>query len=65
MTSDTNHTLITGQAYDIGKLRLLGWTDGDGSGVDGYRLSDYFDPAGTYIGPDQHGIEPIVMIAES
>jgi hypothetical protein len=61
----TDQTLITGHAYDIDSLRLLGWTAGDGSGADGYRLSDYFDPAGTYIGHDQHGIEPIVMIADS
>jgi hypothetical protein len=60
----TDQTLITGQAYDIGKLRLLGWTAGDGTGPEGYRLMDFFDSDGRYLGRDQNGIEPIVMIAD-
>ena len=37
---------------------LVGWTEGDGSGHEGYQPEDYFDD-GRYLGPDHHGIEPI------
>jgi hypothetical protein len=49
--------LITGAKYDTTTLTLTGWTDGDGSGSDGYHVGDYFRD-GVYLGPDQHGIEP-------
>lgn len=53
-------TLTIGKKYDVDNLSLIGWTDGDGSGSDGYRIEDYFDVNGEYLGPDCHGIEPIV-----
>lgn len=53
-------TLMQGKLYTISHLVLLGWTDGDGSGAEGYNLLDYFDYEGRYLGADQHGIEPIV-----
>ena len=37
----------------------IGWTEGDGTGHDGYNVADYFDSRGCYRGPDAHGIEPI------
>lgn len=39
--------------------QLTGWTDGDGTGHEGYRAEDYFSADGAYLGPDEHGIEPI------
>lgn len=39
--------------------RLIGWTLGDGSGAEGYSVETYFDAEGKYLGPDEHGIEPI------
>lgn len=39
-------------------LTLVGWTEGDGSGHDGYDAGSYFAD-GEYLGPDAHGIEPI------
>lgn len=38
--------------------KVIGWTIGDGSGHEGYNVSDYFK-GGKYLGPDSHGIEPI------
>lgn len=52
--------LIRSTRYDISALHLVGWTIGDGSGHEGYHLGDYFGPDGEYLGPDQHGIEPLV-----
>lgn len=40
-------------------LKCTGWTVGDGSGHDGYNVIDYFI-GGEYLGPDEHGIEPIM-----
>lgn len=37
----------------------VGWTVGDGSGHEGYNVSDYFSADGKYLGADEHGIEPI------
>lgn len=51
--------LTKGNTYDLATLTCTGWTEGDGSGSDGYNVSDYFDSAGRYLGPDEHGIEPI------
>ena len=50
--------LITGAKYDTTTLTLTGWTDGDGSGSDGYHVGDYFRDGRYYLGPDVHGIEP-------
>ena len=44
-------------------IRCAGWTEGDGSGHDGYNVADYF-PGGKYQGPDAHGIEPIMETAQ-
>lgn len=60
----TNETKLTkGQVYDVGSLRCIGWTDGDGSGHEGYHWQDYFAADGRYLGADEHGIEPIVEAA--
>jgi hypothetical protein len=59
----TTTKLTTGRQYDLGSLRLVDWTDGDGTGHEGYTLADYFDGDGKYLGPDGCGIEPIVEIA--
>ena len=64
MTS-TQTTLTPGTRYDVDTLTLLGWTEGDGSGHEGYHVADYFAPDGAYLGPDQHGIEPIVERSSS
>lgn len=50
--------LTKGNRYDLTALTFCGWSDGDGSGHEGYTLHDYFD-CGIYLGPDEHGIEPI------
>ncbi len=52
--------LEKGQRYDIGKLQCVDWTEGDGSGHEGYNWRDYFDATGCYLGPDPSGIEPVV-----
>jgi hypothetical protein len=51
--------MIAGQVYDVASLRCIGWTNGDGSGHDGYNWLDFFSTDGVYTGPDSHGIEPI------
>lgn len=58
-TTNTNETLTTGRRYEVDTLRLLGWTEGDGSGAEGYNFKHYFGPTGAYLGPDEHGIEPL------
>jgi len=50
--------LSIGTTYDTAALICTGWTAGDGSGHEGYHYGDYFD-GGRYLGPDQHGIEPL------
>lgn len=40
-------------------LTFTGWTKGDGTSTDGYSAHDYFAPDGSYLGSDNHGIEPI------
>lgn len=50
--------LTKGNKYDVSTLQCIGWTAGDGSSHDGYNFSDYFRD-GTYLGADEHGIEPI------
>lgn len=52
-------TLTVGTRYKVESLQFSGWTDGDGSGADGYNILDYFGDDDSYKGPDQHGIEPI------
>ena len=51
--------LEKGKIYDLDNLNCIGWTDGDGTGNEGYNVGNYFDSCGRYIGPDEHGIEPI------
>lgn len=52
-------TLKKNIPYDLNSLKLTGWTDGDGSGHDGYNVADYFGAESRYLGPDAHGIEPV------
>lgn len=49
--------LTKGNKYDPETLTCIGWTQGDGSGYDGYNVADYFRD-GIYLGADAHGIEP-------
>lgn len=62
MKTETKIELTKGNKYDVSTIVFTGWTDGDGTGHDGYNVSDYFAADGTYRGPDEHGIEPIVEI---
>ena len=57
-------TLTIGTKYDLSTLRWDGWTEGDGSGHEGYNAWDYFDREGRYAGPDSHGIEPIFEVID-
>ena len=50
--------LVPGCQYDPDYLRCVGWTDGDGTGIEGYSHANYFD-GDRYLGPDEHGIEPV------
>lgn len=50
-------TLTKGESYDLDTLIPTGWTEGDGTGHEGYHVADYFRD-GVYLGPDEHGIEP-------
>lgn len=52
-------TLTKGEFYNAETLSHIGWTKGDGSGHEGYHVSDYFGDLGEYLGPDEHGIEPV------
>ncbi len=52
--------LETGKRYDLGQLQCVDWTEGDGSGHEGYNWHDYFDAKGGYLGPDPSGIEPVL-----
>lgn len=56
--------LEKGKRYDIGQLQCVDWTEGDGTGHDGYNWHDYFDAGGTYLGPDPSGIEPVLEAKE-
>jgi hypothetical protein len=38
-----------------GRIEMVGWPDGG----DSYSVWDYFDRDGSYLGPDEFGIEPI------
>jgi hypothetical protein len=53
--------LEKGKKYNVKEMlsRYLTWTDGDGSGSEGYSVDCYFDLDGTYLGADQYGIEPV------
>lgn len=54
--------LSPGIVYDRSALQWTGWANqhGDVTGEDvaDYYESDYWDAAGAYHGPDQHGIFP-------
>lgn len=56
-------TLEQGKTYDLNTLECTGWTEGDGSGSDGYNVADYFDAQGRYLGADELGIEPTFATA--
>jgi hypothetical protein len=60
--ADFEVRLTKGRRYNLDKLRLVGWTKGDGSGHEEYNVEDYFRND-IYLGPDQHGIEPILVQA--
>ena len=47
--------LTIGQRYDLDTLVPAGWNTSD---HDGYDCWDYFDAEGTYLGPDEFGVEP-------
>ncbi len=53
-------TLEAGKRYDIEQLQCIDWTEGDGTGHEGYNWRDYFDANGVYLGPDPSGIEPVL-----
>lgn len=40
-------------------LDFIGWSKGDGTSAEGYRVEDYFVRGDIYLGPDIHGIEPV------
>ncbi len=51
---------MTPEILDRMLAHFLGWTVGDGSSTEGYAVEHYYDPqTGAYLGPDEHGIEPI------
>lgn len=58
----TQVTLTEGQVYDVSTLELIDWTEGDGTGTEGYDCWNYFDRDGRYLGPDIHGIEPVMSV---
>lgn len=55
----TLNQLVPGEKYDTDALDFLTWTSGDGTSTEGYSCWDYFDDEGRYLGPDEHGIEPL------
>lgn len=59
-----SQTLTVGCRYDVDSLNFVAWTKGDGSSIDGYNTGDYFTLQGYYLGPDDHGIEPIFSHSE-
>jgi hypothetical protein len=62
MTNIERKTLTEGTVYDLSDLQYLGWTDGDGTDRSGYNCWEFFAPGGAYLGPDEHGIEPIFAV---
>lgn len=56
-SQNLSETLTLGQRNDATALQCIGWTEGDGTGHEGYQWQDYFRD-GVYLGPDEHGIEP-------
>jgi hypothetical protein len=52
--------LVAGSKYDVDSLELVGWANGDEATDSTYSVYDYFAPDGTYLGADEHGVEPIV-----
>jgi hypothetical protein len=59
MSTSTTTTPTAGNTYNLSSLKFVGWSDGDGTGHDGYAVEYYFDARGCYLGPDEHGIEPM------
>ena len=56
-------TLTEGEKYDVDAIELVGWENGDADTDNTYSVWDYFEADGTYKGADEHGVEPIVVIA--
>lgn len=54
--------LTKGTKYEISELTLTGWTEGDGTGHEGYDWPAYFRD-GIYLGADENGIEPLFETA--
>lgn len=51
---------------ESGELEFVGWASLDGSAPDvtGYVLEAFFSgPDGAYVGPDQHGVYPVMVRA--
>jgi hypothetical protein len=66
-TEDARENLTPDEAREIAAedpsliylpVTFTGWTKGDGSSTEGYRIEDYF-AHGLYLGADDHGIEPV------
>jgi len=57
--------LIQGIRYGAESLRnrFAGWTPEDAD-TDGYSIDAYFADDGEYLGPDQHGVEPLFEPAD-
>jgi len=56
------YTLDENETYDLDDWTHIGWTEGDGTGHEGYDHLEYFaggQAGGRYLGPDKHGIEPV------
>ena len=53
--------LTKGEKYDVTTLVLVDWLNGDSDTDNTYHLDSYFAPDGTYLGPDEYGVEPIVV----
>ena len=60
----TETTLTIGQTYDVDSLTLIRWEGGDEHTDSTYSLYDYFAD-GKYLGPDQHGVYPVVEVADA
>lgn len=53
---DDDGRLVKGISYDTDALAFAGWSGGSGEGLDAWA---YFAADGTYLGPDDDGVEPL------
>lgn len=51
--------LVPGAVYRVDDMEFVCWGVGDGTSTEGYLAHRYFED-GRYLGPDQHGIEPVM-----